>query len=264
MKIVNLGSGSKGNCTLVASRGTVVLIDAGLPFAEIEEKLDRLGVSPQYINGILVTHEHVDHIRSVGKLSKKYNIPVFAHMREWPVLMTRAKDILQNLKVAFDDNDFYLGDMTISSFELSHDANMCVGYSIFCGGEKFSIATDLGICPSKVVEKLKGSQVVLIEANHDENLLANNQKYPLILKKRILSNKGHLSNKQSAEVIANLVGSTNQILLGHLSEENNSQALAYNTIKSILAERGIEEGKHIFIDVTYQHQMSNIFEIKSK
>ena len=264
MKIVNLGSGSKGNCTLVASNSAVLLIDAGLPLKEIEEKLVKLGVDAEYIKGILVTHEHSDHIKSVGKLSKKYHIPVFAHQNEWGVLMTKAKDIPQNLRISFDYNDFYVADMTISSFELSHDANMCVGYSVMCGGEKFSIATDLGFCPKQVVEKMKGSQVVLIEANHDENLLANNPNYPVILKRRILSSKGHLSNKQSAEVIAQLVGGTNQIILGHLSEENNSPSLAYNTIKSILLEKGIEEGKHIFIDVASQEKMSSIFEIKRK
>lgn len=264
MKIVNLGSGSKGNCTLVANEGNVILIDAGLPIQEIEIKLNTLGVSPNYINGILVTHEHSDHIKSIGKFSKKYHVPVFAHIKEWGVLSTKASDIPANLRYAFDEKDFYIGCFTISNFEVSHDANMCVGYSVFSNGAKFSIATDLGICPQKIIDKLKGSQLVLLEANHDENLLLNNQKYPLILKKRILSNKGHLSNKQSAEVICQLVGGTNQVILGHLSEENNSPSLAYNTIKSILAERGIEEGKHIFIDIAYQHQMSNIFEIKQK
>ena len=262
MKIVNLGSGSKGNCTLVSSAGTVVLIDVGLPLAEVETKLDVLGVSPSFINGILITHEHSDHIKSVGKFSKKYNVPVYAHLNEWPVLDRKISDIAPNLKFGFTEQEFRIGGLVVSAFRLNHDANVCVGYSIFSNGAKFSIATDLGNCPKDIIEKIKGSQLVLLEANHDENLLLNNPNYPLILKKRILSNNGHLSNKQSAEVIAQLVGGTNQIVLSHLSEENNSPALAYNTIKSILAEKGIEEGKNIFIDVAYQHQMSNIFEIK--
>ena len=261
MKIVNLGSGSKGNCTLVTANNTQILIDAGLPITEIEAKLITLGVNPSKIDGILITHEHSDHIKSVEKLSKKYHIPVYAHMLEWQCLNLKM-NILPALQKTFDDSDFYVGDMTISSFKLSHDANLCLGYSVFCGGAKFSIATDLGICPQSVVEKLKGSDVVLLEANHDENLLANNQRYPIVLKKRILSNKGHLSNTASAQVIYQLVGGTSQIILGHLSEENNAPSLAYNTIKSFLAEKGIEEGKHIFIDVASQHNISNIFEIK--
>lgn len=262
MKIVNLGSGSKGNCTLISGAGTVVLIDAGLSLVEIETKLDILGVSPSYINGILITHEHSDHIKSIGKFSKKYHVPVYAHLDEWPILENKISGMTPNLKFGFTEQNFRIGGLTISPFKLSHDANMCVGYSVITNGAKFSIATDLGTYTKDIIEKLKGSQLVMIEANHDENLLLNNPNYPLILKKRILSNKGHLSNIQSAEVIAQLVGGTNQIILSHLSEENNSPALAYNTIKSILAEKGIEEGKHIFIDVAYQHQMSNIFEIK--
>ena len=261
MKIVNLGSGSKGNCTLVTSNSTAILIDAGLPITEIEQKLKILSINPQSINGILVTHEHSDHIKSVEKLSTKYHIAVFAHINEWPCLAKKTK-ILPTLQKQFDDSDFYIGNFTISSFKLSHDANMCVGYSIFCGNAKFSIATDLGCCPNDVIQKLKGSNLVLLEANHDEHLLAQNPKYPYILKRRILSNKGHLSNLASAEVISHLVGETSQVLLGHLSEENNSPSLAYNTIKAFLAQRGIIEGKNIFIDVTSQHNLSNIFEIK--
>ena len=262
MKIVNLGSGSKGNCTLVATEGTIILIDAGLQLYEIELKLEKLGVNPVDVSAILITHEHIDHIRSVGKFSKKYSTPVYAHELEWDCLRSKDNNILLKFQNVFSDNDFYIGDMTRSSFKLSHDAICCVGYSVYSNGAKFSIATDLGYCPKMVVEKLKGSNVVLLEANHDEKLLLNNPKYPVILKKRILSNKGHLSNVASAEVIAQLVGGTTQIILGHLSEENNSPTLAYNTIKSILSQKGIIEGKNIFIDVAYQHQISNIFEIK--
>lgn len=264
MKIVTLGSGSKGNCTLVASDTTKVLIDAGLPLSEIETKLTFLGVDPKNINGILITHEHSDHIKSIGMFSKKYGTPVFAHLTEWPVLDSKIKGVASQNKVAFSDADFYIGDLTISTFKLSHDANLCLGYSVFNNGAKFSIATDLGFCPPEIVEKLKGSNLVILEANHDENLLANNSKYPVVLKKRILSKKGHLSNRASAEVIAQLVGGTNQVVLGHLSEENNSPSLAYNTIKAILAQKGIVEGKNIFIDVAMQHRLGNIFEIKTK
>ena len=264
MKIVNLGSGSKGNATLVASETTKILIDAGLPISEIETKLIYLGVSPQNINGILVTHEHGDHIKSVGMFSKKYGTPVFAHANEWESLNLKTKGIAEENKQSFLDDDFYIGDLTISSFKLSHDATMCVGYSVFCDGAKFSIATDLGVCPASVVEKLKGSNVVLLEANHDERLLANNENYPYILKRRILSSKGHLSNRASADVISQLVGGTSQIILGHLSEENNSPSLAYNSIKAFLAEKGIIEGENIFIDVASQHKIGNVFEIKFK
>ena len=264
MKIVNLGSGSKGNCTLIKSNSTTIMIDAGLPLNEIETKLSILGVLPASINGILITHEHIDHIKSVSKLSKKYNIPIYVHQKEIVALNLKDKSFYTaNIKY-FNDDDFYIGDLTICSFKLSHDANLCLGYSVYCDGAKFSIATDLGYCPKNVIENLKNSNVVLLEANHDENLLLNNPKYPAMLKKRILSSKGHLSNKACADVICQLVGGTNQIILGHLSEENNSPSLAYNSIKTFLAEKGIIEGKHIFIDVASQNKISNIFEIKNK
>jgi len=263
MKIVTLGSGSKGNSTLVSTDSTNILIDAGLPLNEIETKLISLSIEPSTIDAILITHEHSDHIKSVDMFSKKYHTPVYAHQKEWGALNVRL-NILQQLQKAFGDDDFYVGDMTISSFQLSHDSSFCVGYSIYNNGAKFSIATDLGFCPQNVIEHLKGSNIVVLEANHDEKLLANNPKYPVVLKKRILSNKGHLSNTASAEVISQLVGGTNQVILGHLSEENNTPSLAYNTIKAFLAQKGIVEGKNIFVDVAFQHQMGNIYEIKTK
>ena len=263
MKIVNLGSGSKGNCTAVYTDSTTILIDAGLPLNEIELKLKVIGIKISKIDAILITHEHSDHIKSVGRLSTKYNIPIYTHILEANCLLSKDKNVLPKLLRTFDDNDFYIKDLTISNFKLSHDANLCVGYSIYSNGAKFSILTDLGYCPKTIIEKIKNSNVVLLEANHDEKLLLNNPKYPMVLKKRILSNKGHLSNTACAEVISQLVGGTSQIILGHLSEENNSPSFAYSAIKTFLAEKGIIEGKNIFIDVAYQNKISNIFEIKS-
>lgn len=262
MKVVNIGSGSKGNCTLVCGEKTKILIDCGLPILEIESSLNLLDVKPQEIDAILVTHEHIDHVKSIESFCKKYHTKVYAHKNEWQVLRQKLKNLPFQYQYDFDQNDFYIGELTISNFELSHDANMCVGYSIYSQNAKFSIATDLGYCPENVVQALKGSDLVLLEANHDEKLLLNNPKYPVILKNRILSKKGHLSNIACAEVITRLVGSTNQILLGHLSEENNSPSLAYNTVKTYLAKQGIIEGKNIFVDVAYQHRMSTLFEIK--
>lgn len=264
MKITTLGSGSKGNCTVVCTENTVVLVDAGLPIFEIEAKLVALGLSPTKVDGILITHEHSDHIKSVERFCKKYQTKIYAHLKLWPALDKKMKDVAPDLKFAFDDNDFFVRDLTISNFTLSHDSSHCVGYSFFSQGAKFSIATDLGHCPPHIVEKLKGSNLVVLEANHDEMLVANNAKYPVSLKRRILSNKGHLSNKACAEVISQLVGGTHQIVLAHLSEENNSPTHAYSQIKTLLAQKGIVEGQNIFIDVASQHQIGNVFEIRFK
>ena len=264
MKIVNLGSGSKGNSTFVQGKNTKILIDCGLSLADIENRLLQIGENAVNINAILVTHEHIDHIKSLQRFAKKYNTKIFAREEEWGAINAKAKNIPLELENSFGKNDFYVGDLTVANFELSHDANFCVGYSLFCDGAKFSIATDLGICPQNIVENLKGSNVVLLESNHDEKLLLNNPHYPIMLKKRILSSKGHLSNIASSKVIAELVGSTNQIILGHLSEENNNPLLAYNTVKQQLAKMGIVEGKNIFVDVAFQNKIGHIFEINKK
>lgn len=264
MKIVTLSSGSKGNCTLVFTDNTKILIDNGLTVAEAESKLATIGVSPHDIQAILITHEHRDHIKGIEKFSQKYNSKIYAHINEWPALEQKFKTLPTENKIAFDANNFEIGDLQITNFELSHDANMCVGYSVKADGAKISIATDLGICPEDVIENLQGSDLVILEANHDEAILSNNPKYPWILKKRILSNKGHLSNKACAEVISRLVGGTSQIVLGHLSEENNSPSLAYKQVKTFLAQKGIIEGENIFIDVATQNKIGHIFDIKKK
>ena len=263
MEITNLASGSKGNCTLVDSGKTKILIDAGIPMSEIETKLAMLHVNPFDIEGIIITHEHSDHIKSAGAFCRKYNCKIFANSEEWPILLKKIGEVPLENKKSFIQNEFYIGDTFVKGFELSHDSNSCFGYTFSCEDGKFSIATDLGFAPKSVIENLKDSSLVFLEANHDENLLLNNPKYPLILKKRILSNKGHLSNISCANAILDLMGGNlQQVVLSHLSEENNNPLLAYNTVKEELSKHGVVEGKHIFIDVASQHNIGNTFKIK--
>lgn len=265
MKITTLASGSKGNCTLVETDSAKILIDAGISLQELESKLSYLGVNPKDISGIIVTHEHSDHIKSVGPFSRKYNCPIYASSEEWPILLHKIGNIEQENKKGFVQSEFMINDLGVRSFKLSHDSSSCYGYSFFADNAKFSIATDLGYAPQEVVNNLKDSTVVILEANHDERMLLNNPKYPLILKKRILSNQGHLSNNATSNVIASLVGGNlQQVILAHLSEENNSPTIAYGTIKRQLLQRGIEEGKHVFIDVASQYEIGHTFEIKKK
>lgn len=264
MKITTLASGSKGNCTLVETDKTCLLIDCGIALQEVEDKLKLLGVNPSRIEGIIVTHEHSDHIKSVGAFSRKYNCKIYANYNEWSILLKKLGNVEQNNVRSFITDDFIINDVGIKSFQLSHDSQTCFGYSFYNDGNKFSIATDLGFAPKNVVENLKDSSLIILEANHDEKMLLNNPKYPLILKKRILSNKGHLSNNASADVISSLVGGNlQQVVLAHLSEENNSPSLAYGSIKNNLLKKGIEEGKHVFIDVASQYETGHTFELKS-
>jgi phosphoribosyl 1,2-cyclic phosphodiesterase len=265
MKVVTLASGSKGNCTLIQTEKSNILVDAGIKITEIESRLIKLGIDPSLIDAIIITHEHIDHIKSVGLFARKYGCKVYAHNLEWQVLEDKIGYIKPEQQKDFFGTDFYINDLTVSSFELSHDCNLCLGYSFFNCGNKVSIATDLGIVTPLVIKALKDSSLVILEANHDEKLLLNNSHYSYALKNRILSNKGHLSNITSGEAIAQLVGGQlQQVVLAHLSEENNSPSLAYNTIKTELLKKGIIEGENVFIDVSTQHKIGNIFNLKDK
>lgn len=265
MKITTLASGSKGNCTLIETDKTKLLIDAGLTLAEIENRLKLVRVNPCEINGILVTHEHGDHIKGVGAFSRKYNCPVYANHEEWGVLLSKLGKIDVANRMSFVQNEFIINDVGIRAFPVSHDSTTCFGYSIFNGGNKFSIATDLGYAPEQVINNLKNSQMIVLEANHDEKMLINNPNYPLSLKKRILSNSGHLNNNATSSIIEQLAGyNLNQVVLGHLSEENNSPNLAFNSVTINLEKCGIVEGKHLFIDVATQNQVGHTFELPDK
>lgn len=263
MKIITLASGSKGNCTLISTEKVSVLVDAGISMQEIEQKLHGLETDPSHIYAILVTHEHSDHIKSVGVFARKYGCFVYAHSNEWPVLEQKIGKLDNTQKVVFNDSDFFIKDLTIKSFNLSHDCSSCVGYSFYNQGHKISIATDFGYPSNEVINNLKDSNLIILEANHDENILLNNPKYSSLLKHRILSKKGHISNRTCAGIIRDIFNTNlKQIVLAHLSEENNNPLLAYNTVKSELNNYGIIEGKHLFVDVATQKNLGHLFEIK--
>lgn len=265
MKVITLASGSKGNCTYIQTDKVKVLVDAGVNLGEIENKLNMLDVNPKDISCIFVTHEHSDHIKSVGAFARKNGSMVIANEKEWEVLEDKLGKLKTTQKVSYSSPAFMVEDLKVRAYKLSHDSYTCFGYSFSNNQNKIAIATDLGYAPTNVVDELKGSDLVILEANHDEKLLLNNPKYSISLKKRILSKKGHLSNVTSSNVISQLVGTgTKQIVLAHLSEENNTPTLAYNTVKNELYKNGIIEGEHIFIDVSTQHEMGNLFNLKNK
>jgi phosphoribosyl 1,2-cyclic phosphodiesterase len=262
MKLVTLASGSKGNCTYLETREAKILIDAGLTLKQIEVRLGQIEVDPSEVDAILLTHEHSDHIKGAGRFAKKHGAKIYAHNFLWQVLGKKLGEGLTDY-VDFFSDDFFIKDLTVSSFEVPHDSAYCVGYNFYFEGKKISIATDLGHTNPRIIERLKNSTIVILEANYDEKLLRQNPKYPVFLKNRISSSRGHLSNEKAGEVIAQLAGSNvKQVILAHLSEENNAPEMAFNTVKKFLLERGIEEGKHIFVDVAHQHKIGNIFKLK--
>lgn len=251
MRVCNLGSGSDGNLTYIETPQAKILIDAGLSASEITKRLALLNVLPEQINAILITHEHTDHIKGIDVFASKYHTRVYVHNKGLWALKSKLKKADKISFMPFDDLDFIIGDLQISNFQLSHDAEYCTGYSFMQNTKKVSILTDTGYTNPEVLSKIQGSVLVYLEANHDVDMLNNNPLYPSMLKQRILGKRGHLSNVQSAEVALYLATTgTKQIMLSHLSTENNTPELAYGTICAYLKQHGVEEGRHIKIATT--------------
>lgn len=248
MKIINLSSGSDGNLTYIESANSRVLVDDGLSCKETEARLSLLGVSGKDIDAIVLTHEHIDHVKGVDVFSKKFSVPVYAHSDVWAALYNKLNRVEDKNKKIFTES-FAVKDLIFNPVEVPHDVK-CFGYNVEENGRKISILTDLGHTNDKIFNAVQGSSLVYIEANHDINMLKNCVKYPLSLKMRIAGKNGHLSNDASAEFIEKLViTGTKQIVLSHLSKENNTPQLAFNYITSKLAEKELIEGESFRIDV---------------
>lgn len=248
MKICNLSSGSDGNLTFIESTNCKILVDIGLSCAETERRLRYLKVNPEQIDAIFISHEHSDHIKGLDVFANKYKTQVFVHEDGYNPLKSRLKKQL-NIET-FADNFFDFKDITVQTVSVPHDVERCTGYSFIENQKKVSIITDLGHTTKDLLQNLKDSNLIFLEANHDPEMLMANRNYPEILKRRILSNKGHLSNLDCAKTIKDLVNfGTRNIVLSHLSRKNNTPLLAYNFIKQFLFEAGIKVEEDIKIDV---------------
>lgn len=238
MNLCSIASGSSGNCTFVSSNKTKLLIDAGLSGKKIENGLNSIDVNPDEIQGILVTHEHTDHITGIGVLSRRYNIPVYGTTETICAILKKnigriSEDLIH---CVIPDESFYIDDILIEPFSTSHDASNPVCYTFSANGHKIGMATDLGKYDDYIISKLAGSEILLLEANHDVNMLMVGG-YPYYLKQRILGDRGHLSNENSAKLIGNLIhDKLKYITLAHLSEENNYEELAYETVRQELGK----------------------------
>lgn len=253
-----LFSGSSGNSLYISGGNTRLLVDAGMPGRSIEAQLCRLNVSPDTLSGILVTHEHSDHIKGVGILSRKYDLPIYANEGTWLAMQDKIGGVsIKNQRVFYTGQDFYVGHMGIEPFAIPHDAAEPVGYTFRYGAIKAASATDLGHVNDSWLSAVKGAQVVLLESNHDVAMLMNGR-YPRHLKKRIRGRKGHLSNDECAEVLVHLANAgMNSCILGHLSGENNLPELAYTTSYDALLSAGIKPGVDISLEVARRDEMSH-------
>ncbi len=241
-KFYSLYSGSSGNCLLVETSNTKVLIDAGESAKKISSALSSIDIDPLDINAILVTHEHSDHVKGLGTFSKKYNIPVYANSKTWDAMEEQSVKISSdNIKKFTIEENFEIGDLKIHPFKIPHDAANPCGFNIFSDNRKISIATDIGHMTSNIIHKLEDSSFILLESNYDPNILKCSS-YPYLLKKRIAGPNGHLPNEEAGKTISFLANSgLESVMLGHLSKENNFPELAYKTVVDELIQNNYNE-----------------------
>lgn len=233
----SLYSGSSGNCIYVESGSTSLLVDCGVSGKKIETALNTIGVDVKKINAILLTHEHSDHVCSAGIMHRKTGAPIFANESTLSAVECDLGKVSDGGICTFDGN-FVVGDIEITPFAIPHDAASPVGYSFSDGLKKASIATDIGHMTEHVLDNITGSNIVLLEANHDVDMLLSGP-YPYELKKRILSDIGHLSNENAGLTCVKLLNNgTTDIILGHLSAHNNHPDLCYVTVRSVLEGEG--------------------------
>jgi len=234
MRLCSIASGSSGNCIYVGTDATHLLVDVGISKKKVEMGLRALDLSLHDIDGILVTHEHADHVSGLGVLVRKRDIPVYAtggtirKIRETKSLGDIPADLFREIR---EDESFIVKDMTVAPMRISHDAAQPVAYRFRYEGKSVGIVTDLGTYYDYTVECLRGMDALLLEANHDVRMLETGP-YPYYLKRRILGEKGHLSNELSGRLLARVLHDhLKAVVLGHLSKENNLAELAYETVR---------------------------------
>ena len=246
----SFASGSSGNCYFLGTPKWGILIDAGISARTIQKNLREMGLDYANIMGVLITHDHADHIRAVGTLGERVHLPIYS-TRDIHHGIDRNYGVREKLRTSqryFEKGvEWELNGMKINTFGISHDSTECVGYVIDYLGQRFVIATDCGQPDATMEEYLTTANHVVIEANHDEQLLLNGP-YPPYLKERILSPKGHQSNVTCGRLLAdNYHEQMRNVFLCHLSHENNDPKVAMNTITEILLEEGIMPGADIFL-----------------
>jgi phosphoribosyl 1,2-cyclic phosphodiesterase len=234
-----------------------LLVDGGLSAREIERRLLSIGASPKELNGIVVTHEHVDHVRGVGTLSRRYKLPVYLNKQTYLHLPDSVGRLDQKEEFV-TGRSFFIEDLTIHPFAISHDGIDPVGFTLANGSVKIGVCTDLGAATKLVCRHLEHCSVMILEANHDTEMLKNGP-YPWPVKQRIKSRLGHLSNQQSAEILARVFSETLQeVILGHLSETNNAPEKARGVFLRLLRRNA---WTHLRLNISSQNEPLNLIEL---
>lgn len=250
MNFYSLSSGSSGNCYYLGNGDRGILIDAGISAKSVYKFLKEIDVPLHSIMGILITHNHTDHIKGLEVLTRKTNIPAFTTRKVWNSILPYKREISHDCIREISLNEkFHLAGFDIEAFPVNHDAPETIGFHICEGDAKMTFATDLGEISPTVAHYIKAANLIVIESNYDEQMLVNGR-YPYYLKARIKSSRGHLSNRQTAEFLADIINeSHSNICLAHLSKNNNTPEVALKTLRQVFSERVFPVNGHPHVSV---------------
>lgn len=263
MTVCPLFSGSSGNSVYISCGGVRLLVDAGVSAAREEANLREIGVNIRDIDAILVTHEHVDHVRGLGVLCRKYGIPVYANEGTWQGILQKEAGIPQRcMRTFYTGEDFYIGAVNAHPFPIPHDAAEPVGFAFACQDLRCGVATDIGHIDETWMNAVSGCQALVLEANHDVEMVRRGA-YPQRLKQRVLGRRGHLNNEDCAKALTELAGrGTRAVFLSHLSADNNLPELAYNTVCEALLSAGFAVDSEIRVCVSRRDRVSDMLVLR--
>ncbi len=252
VRFLSLVSGSSGNSSLITDGNTTLLIDCGISGKKLKERLEEAEMTPESIDAVLITHEHSDHTKGIGVIARRYNLPVFATEKTlFHTDLGKTDPSLINIIKA--NETFDIGSIQVHPFPIPHDAADPVGFSFIAEGEKYTLATDIGFMPDNLFCELCGSKQIILESNHDVEMLKIGD-YPFYLKERILSQRGHLSNEITAQTAVMLAkAGTENIMLAHLSRENNTPEIAEITTLNALCKNGFS---NVELKVASRHSVT--------
>ncbi len=263
-RLCPIASGSSGNCTFVQANDDKILVDVGISGKKAIAGLEVIDVAPNTLKGILITHEHSDHIKGVGIVSRKFDLPIYATARTWEAMHEKASlgKVADHNQCIFEtDQAFNIGELMIKPYSIYHDAVDPVGFVFTHEDKKIVMATDLGKIDRPLLEHFYGANGILLEFNHDINMVEVGR-YPYSLKKRVLGDYGHLNNELAAKVLTHIYHDALEwAILGHLSKDNNLPDLAYLTAKNALEEKQIYVGKDIHITVAKRDEVTPVHSV---
>ena len=246
MAVHVLASGSKGNATLIVYKNTVLLVDAGISARRIVQGIRSVGLTPEQLSGICITHEHTDHMSGLAQLVKQYDVPVYTKTGTMREIM-RRKDVNHKQFIELSKNNLCIGDLAVDIFKISHDAVDPIGLSCYGGNNKVTFMTDTGIVSEPMLKHMDDSNLLVLEANYDPQMLRYGP-YPAELKRRVAGNEGHLSNECAARALVMMRRPEKmKVVMAHRSEKNNAEPVVDHTLNKLLQQEGLAVGTDLQI-----------------